>query len=190
MSFTVKGASEANPSRSPVVVWDLRTPDAPLSTIIPQSRFNSVALSPDGGRLYSARYPEGDLRAYDVVTGKLRGDPVTSVGGRLAVSADGTTLAVAGLGDGQVTVLDAATLEVRARLHGHHVIPFGYPALSPDGTRVAGQDDQIGYLWDVESEQPIEEFVGLSGVRLRPLVRGRRRASSGCGRRHAAEVGL
>jgi DNA-binding SARP family transcriptional activator/WD40 repeat protein len=162
VSFTVKGASEANPSRSPVVVWDLRTPDAPLSTIIPKSRFNSVALSPDGRRLYAARYPEGDLRAYDVVTGKLRGDPVTSVGGRLAVSADGTTLAVAGLGDGQVTVVDGATLVIRARLHGHHVIPFGYPALSADGTRVAGEDGQIGYLWDVESKQPIEEFVGLT----------------------------
>ena len=67
----------------------------------PGAEYNNVALSPDGARLTVAVWPPGGVRTYDMTTGELTGS-VDGVGGRMALSPDGTVIAVTGLEDGQI----------------------------------------------------------------------------------------
>ena len=117
VAFVRLGANgEPDPSAAPVRVWDLRAPEAPVAELTSDKQFNGVALAPDGAQVYLAKYPSGDVVAYDTAT-EAEVETREAIGGRLVASPDGTRLALTGLGDdGTVKILDAETLEVQATL--------------------------------------------------------------------------
>ncbi|HET7488345.1 MAG TPA: BTAD domain-containing putative transcriptional regulator [Acidimicrobiales bacterium] len=160
-----RAPGETDPYSTQVLVWDLRAPGAPVASIDPGAQYDAVALSPDGKRLYAAVFPPGGIRAYDTATGNLVGS-VGGIGGRMAASDDGGSVALTGLLDGQVVVLDAATLHERARFHDPEGLGgFLCLAFSHDGALVAVPNPDSGALdvWDVATGALAEQQVGFSG---------------------------
>jgi len=91
-----------------------------------------VAVSSDGTRAFVTNIGSGTTTALDLATGRKLGDVVTGAGSEaLALTPDGRELWVAARADGQLAVVDTASLEVQARL------PLaGIPiriAVTPDG---------------------------------------------------------
>jgi RNA polymerase sigma factor (sigma-70 family) len=139
-----------------VKVWDLATRKARTFYRGDTGRVMSVAFSPDGKTL-AAGMRDGAVRLWDVATGKERlclREKDRGVVNAVAFSPDGKTLAVAlGCPDlpvpgpdtfqklekmlrerkDRVTLLDAASGRVRARLEGHAGRVEAL-AFSPDGT--------------------------------------------------------
>ena len=91
-----------------------------------------VATTRDGRRAYVTSIRSGTTTALDLVAGRKLGDVPTGAGSEaLALTADGSELWVAARADGNIAVVDTATLEVTARL----ALP-GIPiriAMTPDG---------------------------------------------------------
>jgi DNA-binding beta-propeller fold protein YncE len=91
-----------------------------------------VAVSADASRAYVTNLGSGTVTALDLGVGRKLGDVVTGAGSEaLAVTPDGGELWVAARADGQIAIVDTATLEVSARLP----LP-GIPiriAMTPDG---------------------------------------------------------
>jgi len=76
-----------------------------------------VAVSNDGTRAFVTNIGSGTTTALDLTTGHKLGDVVTGGGSEaLALTPDGDELWVAARADGQVTVVDAASLEVKERI--------------------------------------------------------------------------
>jgi DNA-binding SARP family transcriptional activator/WD40 repeat protein len=155
-----RDVDDPDPYASPVLVWDLSAPEAPLLEVDAGSVYNALAMNADGSRLYSAIYPPGDIRAFDTETGALV-KSVEGTGGRLAASPDGSTLAVTGL-SGQIVVLDAETLSERFRLEGRTANALGSPTFSVDGRLLAAPDwdAQTVYVWDLATGAIVEEIAG------------------------------
>jgi len=91
-----------------------------------------VAVSADARRAYVTNIGSGTVTALDLEAGRKLGDVVTGAGSEaLAVTPDGRELWVAARADGQVAIVDTASLAVSARLP----LP-GIPiriAMTPDG---------------------------------------------------------
>jgi DNA-binding beta-propeller fold protein YncE len=91
-----------------------------------------VAVSADARRAYVTNIGSGTATALDLETGRKLGDVATGAGSEaLAVTPDGRELWVAARADGQIAIVDTASLVVSARLS----LP-GIPiriAMTPDG---------------------------------------------------------
>jgi WD40 repeat protein len=164
ISFAVfADRKDIEPVSSPVLVWDRLAPAAPIASLDPGAPYSAVAISPDGRRVSAAIWPPGGIRTFDVATGKVVGS-VDGVGGRMVSSPDDSMLAVTGLSDGVVSILDARTLATLAQLRGRRITAFYPPSFSHDGRRVAAADvdAHVVYVWDVASGQIVEELVGDS----------------------------
>jgi len=113
-----------------------------------------VAVSADGVRAYVTNIGSGTTTALDLVAGRKLGDIATGAGSEaLALTPDARELWVAARADGQVVVVDTASLEIRARLP----LP-GIPiriAITPDGRTAlatcAGSSELVAF--DVASRQ-------------------------------------
>jgi WD40 repeat protein len=101
-----------------------------------------------GSVLYSASL-DGSIRMWDTATFQqtaLAQYPVNDI----ALSPDGTLLA-AGLANGDVALLDAATLEERTTVTAH-TASVNSVAFNSDGTLlVSGGDDDNAYVWEVSA---------------------------------------
>jgi WD40 repeat protein len=113
-----------------------------------------VVYKPDGKALIAAdsdrRLAFWDLRAGTITRTLQLTEEIKS----LAISADGKLMAVAG-GDfgqaGSITLLDAASGEVKRKLTGH-LLPVRSVTFSRDGTRlVSGSEDGKVKIWNVGS---------------------------------------
>lgn len=107
-----------------------------------------VAVSPDGARAYVTNIGSGTTTALDLGAGRKLGDVATGAGSEaLALTPNGRELWVAARADGEIAVVDTATLEVTARLP----LP-GIPiriAVTPDGATAlvtcAGSSELVAY---------------------------------------------
>jgi WD40 repeat protein len=164
-SFSVFGdPGDAEPSSSPIFVWDRSAPDIPVATVDSGAPRNRVALSPDGSRLNVAATPPGDVHTFDVASGEIVAT-ASGVGSRLSASSDGTMLAATGAqNDGGITILDPTTLTELTRLEARVNTSLSIPSFSHDGSRVAAAawDETVVYEWDIETGERTEVLVGQS----------------------------
>jgi WD40 repeat protein/tRNA A-37 threonylcarbamoyl transferase component Bud32 len=152
-----------------VKVWDLATGREAFSLAGFSSGVNSVAFSPDGGRLASAGavwdaqkkdIVSGEVKVWDARTGRellsCRGsdpDPVWSV----AFSPDGTRLA--STGELKVIVWEAVTGKELRTFETEKAFPPLSVSFSPDGTRLAGKlEDGTVIVWDVDTGKEVCSF--------------------------------
>jgi WD40 repeat protein len=133
-------------------LWDSRTGPGG-SGVDPLVSRTAVAVSPDGGRLYSVGGGT-DLRVWDVATGKpalaLEGEPILRTA---ALSPDGKWLAASG--DTALAVYDAATGKKVGACDGQEA-PVTALAFRPDSKRLAsaGARSSDVWVWDVPAGPP------------------------------------
>ena len=121
------------------------------------SDVNTVAFSPDGGRIVSGS-GDGTVRVWDAGSGQPIGAPLTGHTDKVysvAFSPDGRRIA-SGSGDKTVRLWDATSGQpLGAPLTGHTNQVYSV-AFSPDGRRIAsGSGDKTVRLWDPTSGQPL-----------------------------------
>ena len=147
-------------------LWDARTGEA--RAILDNGDFvKTLAFSPDSSRVVSAR--QDRLQVWEVATGRRVQEIQLPAPNILAVAfhPDGATLAAlnGSSGSGGVTVLEAATGAVvaRLRLAGRHDTKA--LAYSPDGRWLAGvsTDDKTLCLFDAHTYQLMAQFAGHDG---------------------------
>jgi len=128
---------------------------------------DSFALSIDGGRAFVSNDDSGALSVVEIPNGKRLG--VIAVGpnpGAVTRSADGRSIYVTG--EERVTVIDAHTLDVRARIATQKG-PSGI-AFSPDGKKAWVTNEQSGSLTVVDAMVHLPMWnVSLPGAASRPL---------------------
>jgi WD40 repeat protein len=135
-------------------LWDSRT-GAGGSGADPLVSRTAVALSPDGGRLYSVGGGT-DLRVWDVAGGQpalaLEGEPILRTA---ALSPDGKWLAVSLADDAGLALYDAATGKKVVAFDGQ-AGPVTALAFRPDSKRLAsaGVRSCDVWLWDVPTGAP------------------------------------
>lgn len=117
---------------------------------------NAVAMAPDGERFACTGY-----RSVSIVEGatvrEYEGDARPNA---LAFSADGSELAI-GYG-GEVRIVDAESLEVRARIRTREPRPSAI-ALSADGRWIATAAGGAIDVWDRRSGRPVPRPTGHDG---------------------------
>lgn len=148
-----------------VMVWDVGTPGVPVFEVAAPDEA-LAALSPDGGRVFTAQKGEPTpLRVYDVASGRLLRSTRSPVNGGAGVSAldvspDGSALAV-GAG-GRILLLDTTTLEPRAPALRGHAGDVGV-AYSHDGSMLLSTSaDGSAIVWDAHTGAELRRLVGHS----------------------------
>ena len=140
-----------------------------------------TVFTPDGRGLVTGS-EDRTVRLWDVTTGNetLRITDLRWWPHWLAVSPDGTRVAVGFVDDADIALYDLVTGEPVSELAGHDWSVSGV-AFSPDGVRLASVSvDGTARLWDVHSGEVVRTFTspaGLSAVSFSP--EGSRLATGG-----------
>jgi WD40 repeat protein len=148
-----------------VRLWDARTGEAACAPLDNGDLVKTLAFSPDGSRVVSAR--QDRLQVWEVATGQRLEEIRVPAPNILAVAfrPDGATLAALD-GSGGTTVVSAATGAVVARLRlgvGHDTKALAY---SPDGRWLAGAAPDLTTvcLFDAHTYERSAQFAGHKGV--------------------------
>jgi eukaryotic-like serine/threonine-protein kinase len=148
-----------------VRLWDARTGEACGPPWDNGDLVKTLALSPDGSQLVSAR--QDRLQFWEVATGRRLKEIQVPAPNILALEfhPDGATLAALD-GAGGATVVDATTGAVVARLPVGATHDTKALAYSPDGRWLAGAgaDQKTVCLFDAHTYEPSAQFPGHDGV--------------------------
>ena len=145
------------------LVWDLRSPSTLPVRVPTGTDVQGMALSPDGGTLYTG-WP---LTAYDVATGRRlwQREDLTAWYTALDLNGEGTVLAIVDSGDPtsarEILLVDPVNGETVRTLRGHRRTVNDL-RFSPDG-RLVGSVANDGELivWDTEAGRPVERWDTL-----------------------------
>jgi WD40 repeat protein len=143
--FRVQGHGRTTRSTTTwAAAWNLESPRRPIRLFRLQPGNPFVALSPDGGVMYTTQ----PLTIHDLASGTSSPVEGTEPGGPIAMSPDGRVLATAGKGG--LLLLDTGTGQVRRRLQGNDDDGW-FVNFSGDGSLVGVVtfDKQEAVVWDV-----------------------------------------
>ena len=116
-----------------------------------------ITFSPDGSHLVTTVKfwdRNGNLRLWDLTSGRLIGKPFHPGALRMAFSPDGSRI-LAGGNDGVAKLWDTVTLKCIGEFHLHRRQVVGV-AYSPDGSKfLTGSYDGTTQLWDADTLEPI-----------------------------------
>ena len=157
-----------------IKLWDLQT-EQPVATLAGhETPVHTVAYSPDGTILVSGSYPDHEhedqsLRLWDVKSGQVVGSIPVGSTYSLALSLDGTILAVAE-DSGRIGLWDVETRQKTATLRGQ-IEAVRQFAFSPDGTTLASADFSSGnvLLWDMS--EFVAPVAAIPDANLRAVIR-------------------
>jgi WD40 repeat protein/DNA-binding SARP family transcriptional activator len=152
----------AGTSRGFLIVWDV-TSGTRLGPVLRYAHepglSGNLAFASEGTRLYTS-VQGGKTIVWDVT--RRRRVRTIPLGGMLAVSRDGKTLAL-GQHDGSIILADAATGQRRRVLTAHSAAVTRL-AFSRDGGSLASvSDDRTAILWDVATGKTRETLRGHAG---------------------------
>ena len=177
------GKLKVTPDAGEATLWDARTGEALLELKGLKETVGSVAFSPDGERIVTAGYRDGnrggaELKVWDAKTGTLlldltqpvpdpRGTRFGERGGSVAFSPDGARFVAGGVRNNgvgtKVKVWDARTGEVLVELKGTTDAVLSV-AFSEDGKRIAtGNYSKTATVWDAETGTALVELKGHTG---------------------------
>ena len=140
------------------MVWDISRPESPIFEVaVPDG--GVAALSPDGRRLFTATDGKGRLNVYDVASGRLLRSTRLDGASDLAVSPDGSTLAV-GVRD-RVLLLDTTTLADKGpALRGLGLFDRVAVEYSHDGSMLLSSTDGGATIWDATTGTQLRRLEG------------------------------
>jgi WD40 repeat protein len=152
----------ASTARGSLIFWNLAT-GARLGPVLHHPRgqgwSSNPVFAPDGATVYTS-VQGGKTIVWDVT--RRRRVRTIPLGGSLAVSRDGKTLAL-GQQDGSIILADAATGR-RRRVLTTHSTTVTRLAFSPDGGALASvSDDRTAILWDVATGKARARLRGHAG---------------------------
>ncbi len=142
-----------------VQLWDVTTGEKKTTLRLQTQRATSIAYSPDGKTIATARKRGNTAYLWDAATGKPKGTLERTVGGgsvqSFVYAPDRKTIATAGgWKDNTVRLRDAATGETKTVLTGYiHISSVAY---SPDGKTIATGADYRSdalQLWDAKTRK-------------------------------------
>ncbi|KAF9344622.1 hypothetical protein BGX26_004100 [Mortierella sp. AD094] len=140
-------------------LWDLKTTKCRHVLSCSMSRFGVIFFSPDGKYLVFTTYPV--LKTWEVATGtELFAFELSSTEAIPTYSPDSRHLAVSGIEDNAISILNPATGEsfLVLRGHGSEISKIVY---SSDGTQIAtASEDKTIRLWDARTGAPGPVFEG------------------------------
>lgn len=142
-------------------LWDLIS-NQHIEWSMGAHRVESIAFSPNGAHLVTAGGIDSTIRIWDATTGKAVAHPIPQQNEFVWCVADSPNgrIIVAGLGSGDVVILDANTREILGKLRGHSKAIRSI-SFSSDGTRlVSGSKDQSVRIWDVSTGKQLVKLVG------------------------------
>jgi len=161
-------AFNAGPGQLTIRVWDVASGQERHTLRSDGRSVQSLAFSPDGGRLAFVAYDPRIVRVWDAATGRLAdGKDLGEDGVRF--SADGRWLATQGrsvFAEGRwqptkVALWDTATWQRRTFMHGTGA-EGAFVALSGDGGLLASSDSKgVIKLWDTATGRELRELPGL-----------------------------
>ncbi|MDX6324969.1 MAG: hypothetical protein QOK15_1323 [Nocardioidaceae bacterium] len=146
-------------------VWNLAHPSRPIFRA-PVPEYAQVVLSSDGSRLYAAMGGRDPVREYDVDSGRRLASAsnplVADGGGGIAISPDGSTVAVGT--KGPVLRFDADTLRPRGFVIRGPVLQSA--VYSHDGRYLVSLSGSSAMVWDARTGALLHRFAADNGDML------------------------
>ena len=145
---------------TPQVVFGLPQSWEPVLHVIPHPKWvNSVAFSPDGGRLASGS--DDIVRIWNTVTGELEDELEGHTKWVLSVAfSHNGQFIVSGSEDETARIWNTATCDMRYMLIGHTSAVASVAVSRNDKFVVSGSDDRTVRIWDTATGEALRDLTG------------------------------
>jgi DNA-binding beta-propeller fold protein YncE len=170
-AFSSDGTRIISVSYRAIKVFDPNT-GREISSIDSADQISAAACSPDGRSIAAVLTEGGEIRIWNLETGKaIRTIPVAGKGSRFPAvySPDGRYIAT-GHSDGKIVIWDVETGRELRTLTGHGAVVVVI-AFSPDGRRIfSGSSDNTAKLWDAQTGRELTAYPRIPAPLTREII--------------------